>query len=82
MEAMAATQGVYSRLNTRREAAVRELIAAATPPLAPNNTTSTETTLYFAMKPLISAVQIRQSSNPIGAKSGASRPEIAARILS
>ena len=48
----------------------------------PNSTDKVETTLSFAIKPVISAVEIRQSSKPSGAKTGAILPEMTARMLS
>ena len=42
---------------------------------------SVATTLSFAMKPVIRAVEIRQSPNPSGVKTGAINPATAARIL-
>ena len=78
--AIAATQGVYKRLNTSNAAALMEDIAVAT--LPPKRTSSVETTLSFAMNPLISAVQILQSPSPIGCNNGAKIPETNANILS
>ena len=82
MEAMAATQGVYSRQNTSREAAEAALIAASMPPCAPKSTSSTETTLSFAMNPLIREVTILQSPSPSGLNIGTSNPDMAAKMLS
>ena len=67
----------------------REVIAAATGVMAatkasvlPNNTERVDTTLSFAIKPLIKAVDTRQSPKPMGAKIGAITPAANARILS
>ena len=81
-EAIAATQGVYSRQKTSSEAAAAGVMTAAMPPSAPNSTSSTETTLSFAMNPLMSEVTIRQSPRPSGIKSGVSSPAIEAKMLS
>ena len=54
--------------------------AAVSPP---SSTVSVETTLSLAVKPVISAVEARQSPKPSGAKTGAIRlPSIASRLLS
>ena len=78
-EAMAATQGVYSRLNTSNDAAASGVSTVAM--LLPNNTSRVATTLSFAMNPLIREVQIRQSPRPSGRNSGTSRPDTVCRIL-
>ena len=64
MELIAAMQGVYNRLNTRIDAAVDVDSDVAMFP--PNNTPSVDTTLSFAINPLINAVQMRQSPMPSG----------------
>ena len=79
-DAIAATQGVYRRLNTRRDAAVTELIAFPTP--SPNSTVSVVTTLSFAMKPENREVTILQSPKPIGRNTGTRIPDISARMES
>ena len=79
-EATAATHGVYSRLNTSREAAASG--ERMLPMAPPSSTSSVETTLSLAMKPLMSAVQMRQSPSPSGANSGTSTPAAMARMLS
>ena len=48
----------------------------------PNKTDSVDTTLSFAINPVMSAVEIRQSPKPSGQKSGAITPAAIARILS
>lgn len=78
-EAMAATQGVYSRLNTSNVAAANGVSTVAM--LSPNNTSRVATTLSFAMNPLIREVQIRQSPNPSGRNTGTNRPDSIASIL-
>ena len=57
-------------------------MAAEMPPSALNSTSSTETTLSFAINPLTSEVTIRQSPSPSGANSGVRKPETVARMLS
>ena len=82
MAAMAATQGVYSRQNTSSERTEgTESIEAIDVP-SPKSTVSVETTLSFAMKPLTRDVVIRQSSRPIGAKTGDIIDAIIPSILS
>ena len=54
---MAATQGVYSRLNTSKDAAANGVSTVAI--LLPNNTSRVATTLSFAINPLIKDVAIR-----------------------
>ena len=48
----------------------------------PNSTDSVDTTLSFAMTPVTSAVEMRQSSNPSGANTGAIHPATTASMLS
>ena len=58
--AIAATQGVYNKVNTRKTIApkgVNKVGNADTSP--PSRTVSVETTLSFAVKPVMSAVAIR-----------------------
>ena len=55
---------------------------AMTSAAEPNSTESVEATISLAMKPATSAVAKRQSPNPSGEKSGATKVEIAARIES
>ena len=52
------------------------------PMLFPNSTSSVDATLSLAMKPLMRAVQMRQSPSPSGANSGASTPAAMASMLS
>ena len=82
--AMAATQGVYSSVNTKNTVAVNgvnSVPSAAVSP--PSSTVSVETTLSLAVNPVISAVETRQSAKPSGANSGAIHdPTIASKLLS
>lgn len=80
IEATAATHGVYNKLNTSRDAA--ESGVRTDPILPPKSTSSVDTTLSFAINPLIRAVHIRQSPRPSGANTGTSSEDTAARILS
>ena len=79
---MAATQGVYSRENTRKVAAepgVNRVLRAAVEP--PSRTVRVLTTLSLAVKPVMRAVEIRQSPNPNGEKMGAIQlPTMASRL--
>ena len=61
------------------EAALRAPILAAP---SGKSVSMTETTLSFAMKPLIREVTMRQSPRPTGRMTGTSSPETAARMLS
>ena len=63
-EAMAATQGVYSRENTSMEAAAAGTRNAET--LLPNRISMVDTTLSLAMKPEIRDVAMRQSLSTSG----------------
>ena len=81
IEAIAATQGVYSRQNTSRLAAASGVRQARMSEVEPNSTVSVETTLSLAIKPEMSAVEMRQSPKPIGRKTGAITPAIIARML-
>ena len=62
------------------EAAASGVSTAATP--LPKRTCIVETTLSFAMNPLIRAVQILQSPRPSGLNIGVINPDIAASMLS
>ena len=77
---MAATQGVYSRQNTNSGAAAPTVSSEVMP--SPTSTVRVETTLSLAIKPVISAVEIRQSPKPRGLKMGAIQLATRARILS
>lgn len=77
---MAATQGVYRRQKIRSVAAPRGEMASAM--FSPNRTCSVETTVSFAMKPLMRAVQILQSDRPSGANRGEIQLANMARMLS
>lgn len=81
--AIAATQGVYNKVNTRNTTAsnvVNRLGSCETSP--PSKTVNVDTTLSFAVNPVSSAVAIRQSPNPSGLKIGASSPPSNASRLS
>ena len=73
---MAATQGVYSRLNTTNGMAVRVVTT-----LTASSTSRVITTLSLAMKPLTRAVTTCQLSSPMGRKMGAMTPAIEASML-
>lgn len=74
--AIAATQGVYNNVNTRKlvaERTVNNVPSAADTCAAfvPSKTLSVETTASFAVIPVTSAVEILQSAKPSGLKIGA-----------
>ena len=77
---IAAMHGVYSKQNTRNEAADNG-VSILPIPAPPTSTFSVETTLSFAIKPAMRAVDILQSPNPRGAKIGAINPAIIASML-
>ena len=75
--AIAATQGVYNNVNTRKliaDMGVKSVCNAGanSAVLVPINTPNVLMTASFALKPVIKAVVIRQSSTINGAKVGAS----------
>lgn len=76
---MAATHGVYKREKTSIDAAVTAETDSTIED--ENKTCIDETTVSFAIIPLINDVIIRQSSRPIGLKSGETNPAIIAIIL-
>ena len=82
--AIAATHGVYSRVNTRNTIAVngvKSVCICETSP--PSNRVRVETTLSFAVRPVMSAVDALQSPKPSGANIGANRlPSIASKLFS
>ena len=78
--AIAATHGVYSKLNTKRVMAVTVDKEFSTP--SAKRTPKTDTTLSLAINPLIRDVHILQSPSPSGANTGAIIPAINASILS
>ena len=80
--AIAATQGVYKRQKTNREAAPSGVIVAIKLSVPPNNTDNVDTTLSFAINPAISAVEILQFPNPRGTNKGVIKPAMTASILS
>ena len=82
IEAIAATQGVYSRQKARRLAAESDVILPSKAAVFPNRIESVDTTLSFAINPVIRAVEILQSPYPIGLKIGAITLATIARILS
>ena len=57
-EAIAATQGVYKRQNTSRDAAPTVVKPACRASVLPNNTVREDTTLSFAINPEINAVTV------------------------
>ena len=65
----------------KRESAAGTVRETRSASVDPNNTLKVDTTLSFAIKPEIRAVQILQSPNPNGMKRGAIHPAIIARIL-
>ena len=80
IEAIAATHGVYSSENIKRQAADKiESLLVISPP---NNPSIVVTTDSLAIKPEIKAVTILQSPNPIGLMIGTRRLAISAMILS
>ena len=79
---MAATHGVYKRQNVRK-ASAEELERIDTRlPSVEKSTRRVDTTLSFAIKPVISAVENFQSPKPSGANKGEIKPAIVAKILS
>ena len=71
IDAMAATHGVYKRQNARRLAAPMGVRIVVSDTAFPKRTDNVDTTLSFAIKPVISAVEILQSPNPSGTNTGA-----------
>ena len=70
--AIAATQGVYRSENTRRDTAEAAGIMPAT--FSPNSICIVDTTLSFAINPLMSDVVMRQSPSPRGFMIGEIQP--------
>ncbi len=70
MVATAATQGVYSRENSKKLTAVAGVNIDATVSPFAISTSIVLTTASLAVKPVISDVGTRQSSNPSGRKIG------------
>ena len=81
-EAIAATHGVYKRQNVRRQMPASGDRVLTRVSGVPKRMVMVDTTLSFAIKPVISAVEIRQSPNPRGRKAGAMNPAMEARMLS
>ena len=79
-DAIAATQGEYSKLNTSNDDAASGVNTEAMLPL--NRTCNVDTTLSLAIIPEINEVQILQSPSPNGANIGEIKPEMEANILS
>ena len=79
-DAIAATQGEYSKLNTSSDDAASGVNTEAILPL--NRTCNVDTTLSLAIIPEINEVQILQSPSPNGANIGEIKPEMEANILS
>ena len=80
--AIAAIHGVYNRVNTKNTNAVNGVNSVFSPDMSPpSRTVRVDTTLSFAVNPVISAVETRQSPNPRGLKIGAINPPICASIL-
>ena len=71
---MAATQGVYSSVNTKNTNAVPGVNMAERLAVSPpSSTVRVETTLSLAVKPVISAAETRQSPKPKGRNTGATQ---------
>ena len=81
MVATAATQGVYSSVNTRKLTALR-VVNRDVMAVLPSSTSRVLTTDSLAIKPEISAVAHRQSPKPSGLNSTASHCPISASRLS
>ena len=69
--ATAATQGVYSNVKTKKQNALKGVknvcsVFPSSAMLAPVKTASVLMTASFAVKPVIRAVETRQSDMPIG----------------
>ena len=85
--AIAATQGVYNNVNTRKLIAERTVNnvpsdAATWAAFVPSKTLSVETTASLAVIPVTSAVDILQSLKPSGLKIGAIKwPSIASKLF-
>ena len=82
MEEIAATHGVYSKVNTKNIRAVKGVNNEANEAEpSPINTVNVLTTLSFAVKPAINAVETFQSPNPRGVNIGEINPPIIANML-
>ena len=85
---MAATQGIYSRVNTRKLTAARGVKSRDSTGTSMDgsptfiSTARVLTTVSLAISPVTRAVAARQSPKPSGAKNGAITWPIAARMLS
>ena len=81
IEAIAATHGVYSRQKTSSAAADAVESVAVSSCVLPYMTFKVATTLSFARNPVIRAVVTFHVPKPSGAKTGAIKPAITARML-
>ena len=86
--ANAAIQGMYSTVNTRKEKAVSvegntmcNMVVSSALVEAPVKTVKVLTTVSFAVIPVISAVDARQSAKPSGVKIGAMNLPMEASML-
>ncbi len=86
--AKAATQGMYSRVKVRKEKADKgvnncpsRVVRPASSP-APTRMARVLTTASLAVRPVIRAVEAIQLPKPRGANRGATKPPMAASILS
>ena len=79
-DAIAATQGVYNKENTKSVSAPPTERTVSIPSV--NRISIVDTTLSFAINPLISEVTIRQSPSPRGWNKNTSQPDTYDRILS
>jgi len=81
--ATAATQGVYRRVNTKNTTAVKGVNSVPSRETSPpSSTVRVETTLSLAVKPVMRAVDTRQSPKPRGPNTGAASPPMMASRLS
>ena len=75
-------QGVYNSVKIRKTSAVNGLNSVFSAPVSPpSRTVRVETTLSVAVKPVINAVEMRQSPKPRGLKRGVIRLPTKARRL-
>lgn len=82
IQAMAAMQGVYNKVNIKNTKAVKGVNKVGSKEVSPpNNTVRVLTTLSFAVNPVIKAVEILQSPKPKGVNKGAIKPPIIASKL-
>ena len=82
IHAIAATQGVYNNVNIKNTKAVKGVNNVdKADVLPPNKTVNVLTTLSFAVKPVINAVEILQSPKPRGINKGDINPPMLANML-